>query len=40
LLNKKVDLVTEYSLRKQWKEAILSQVKYVWGPSSAVFMLT
>jgi predicted nucleotidyltransferase len=29
LLNKKVDLVTEYSIRKQWKEAILSQVKYV-----------
>ena len=29
LLNKKVDLVTEYSIRKQWKEAILNQVKYV-----------
>jgi predicted nucleotidyltransferase len=29
LLNRKVDLVTEYSIRKQWKEAILSQVRYV-----------
>jgi predicted nucleotidyltransferase len=29
LLNRKVDLVTEYLIRKQWKEAILSQVKYV-----------
>lgn len=29
ILDKDVDLVTEYSIRKQWKEAILSQVKYV-----------
>lgn len=29
VLKKKVDLVTEYSIRKQWKETIMSQVKYV-----------
>lgn len=29
ILNKEVDLVTQYSIRKQWKEAILSQVKYI-----------
>ena len=29
VLGRKVDLVTENSLRKQWKENILSQVKYL-----------
>jgi predicted nucleotidyltransferase len=29
VLGKKVDLVTENSLRKQWKDSILSQVKYL-----------
>ncbi|GEO03029.1 nucleotidyltransferase [Adhaeribacter aerolatus] len=29
VLGRKVDLVTENSLRKQWKESILSQVKYL-----------
>ena len=29
ILGKEVDLVTEHSIRKQWKEAVLSQVKYV-----------
>ncbi|SDL68796.1 hypothetical protein SAMN05421823_107254 [Catalinimonas alkaloidigena] len=28
-IGRKVDLVTEGSLRKQWKQAILQQVKYV-----------
>ncbi|HEV7348464.1 nucleotidyltransferase family protein [Telluribacter sp.] len=30
VLNKKVDLVTERSLRKSWRETILQQVKYIW----------
>ncbi len=29
VLGRKVDLVTENSLRKNWKESILSQVKYL-----------
>ncbi len=29
VLGKKVDLVTENSLRKNWRESILSQVKYI-----------
>ena len=29
VLGRKVDLVTENSLRKQWKESILNQVKYL-----------
>jgi predicted nucleotidyltransferase len=29
IFNKKVDLVTETSIRKQWKESILKQVKYI-----------
>jgi predicted nucleotidyltransferase len=29
LLNRKVDLVTERSLRKQWKQAILQEVRYL-----------
>jgi len=29
LLKRKIDLVTEGSLKKQWKESILHQVKYV-----------
>ncbi len=29
VLERKIDLVTERSLRKQWKQAILEQVKYV-----------
>jgi predicted nucleotidyltransferase len=29
VLGRKVDLVTENSLRKNWKERILSQVKYL-----------
>lgn len=29
IIGRKVDLVTERSLRKQWKEAILKQVVYV-----------
>lgn len=29
VLGRKVDLVTERSLRKQWKQIILEQVKYV-----------
>ena len=29
VLDKKVDLVTERSLRKQWKQAILQQVRYI-----------
>ncbi|MEQ9440184.1 MAG: nucleotidyltransferase family protein [Cyclobacteriaceae bacterium] len=28
-IGRKVDLVTERSLRKQWKQAILKQVKYI-----------
>jgi predicted nucleotidyltransferase len=28
-LGRKVDLVTERSLKKQWKQAILAQVKYI-----------
>lgn len=28
-IGRKVDLVTEGSLRKQWKHAILQQVKYI-----------
>ena len=28
-IGRKVDLVTERSLRKQWKQAILQQVKYI-----------
>ena len=29
IVGRKVDLVTQRSLRKQWKEAILEQVKYL-----------
>lgn len=29
LIGRKVDLVTERSLRKQWKQVILQQVKYI-----------
>ncbi len=29
LFDKKVDLVTESSIRKQWRESILSQIKYI-----------
>ena len=29
VLKKKIDLVTERSLKKQWKNTILQQVKYV-----------
>jgi uncharacterized protein len=29
IFDKKVDLVTESSIRRQWKESILNQVKYV-----------
>ncbi len=29
-IGRKVDLVTEGSLKKQWKQAILQQVKYVF----------
>lgn len=29
LIGRKVDLVTERSSRKQWKQAILQQVKYI-----------
>jgi len=29
VIGRKVDLVTERSLRKQWKRAILQEVKYV-----------
>lgn len=29
LLDRKVDLVTERSLRKQWKQEILQEVRYV-----------
>ncbi len=29
LIGRKVDLVTERSLRKQWKQAVLAQVKYI-----------
>lgn len=28
-IGRKVDLVTERSLKKQWKQAILQQVKYI-----------
>jgi len=28
-IGRKIDLVTERSLKKQWKQAILQQVKYV-----------
>ncbi|MGB3778718.1 MAG: nucleotidyltransferase family protein [Tunicatimonas sp.] len=28
-IGRKVDLVTERSLRKQWRQAILQQVKYI-----------
>lgn len=28
-VGRKVDLVTERSLKKQWKQAILAQVKYI-----------
>jgi predicted nucleotidyltransferase len=29
IIGRKIDLVTEKSLKKQWKEAILQQVKYI-----------
>ncbi|MGB3851150.1 MAG: nucleotidyltransferase family protein [Tunicatimonas sp.] len=29
IIGRKVDLVTERSLRKQWKQAILQQVRYL-----------
>jgi hypothetical protein len=29
IFNKRVDLVTEYSIRKQWKESLMKQVKYI-----------
>lgn len=29
VLGRKIDLVTERSLRKQWKKAILEQVRYI-----------
>ncbi|MGD1891230.1 MAG: nucleotidyltransferase family protein [Cyclobacteriaceae bacterium] len=29
VLDRKVDLVTERSLKKQWKQAILQQVRYI-----------
>jgi hypothetical protein len=29
ILGRKVDLVTERSLKKQWKKAILQQVRYI-----------
>ncbi|WPP51699.1 nucleotidyltransferase family protein [Catalinimonas niigatensis] len=29
IIGRKVDLVTERSLKKQWKQAILQQVKYI-----------
>lgn len=29
MLNRKVDLVTERALKKQWREEVLNQVRYV-----------
>lgn len=29
VLGKKVDLVTENSIREKWRQSILSQVKYI-----------
>ena len=40
VLNRKVDLVTENSLRDKWKRNILSQVKYLWKTRKEAFWNT